>query len=273
MSNIYATLDGARRYLGLAADQTGDDDLLLMLLGAASRLIEGYAGRRFYPLRATRRYTASDPFRLLLGADLLALHSLTNSDGSAIPLDAIHREPANEAVSACLLLDRTRAAFVHGGDPLEAIAVEGTWGYHPVWADAWQDSGDSVGDDPLAADAMTLTVSDAAGAGFAAGQLLRIGEEYLHALAVDALTDTLTVARGANGTAAASHSQGAAIAIYAPPEDVRQACLRVTHWLYKQPDAGFVQRTGGLRGEVIVPPALPDDVRQILEPLVRVRVA
>ncbi|MBP8973061.1 MAG: hypothetical protein KBH93_04230 [Anaerolineae bacterium] len=273
MSTIYATLDGARRYLGLAADQTGDDDLLLVLLGAASRLIEGYAGRRFYPQRATRRYTASDPFRLLLGADLLALHSLTNGDGSAIPLDAVHLEPANEAVSACLLLDRTRAAFVHGGDPLGAIAVEGTWGYHPAWADAWQDSGDGVQDDPLAADAVTLTVSDATGAGFAVGQLLRIGEEYLHLLAVDALTDTLAVARGANGTAAASHAQGAAIAIYTPPEDVRQACLRVTHWLYKQPDAGFVQRTGGLRGEVIVPPALPDDVRQILEPLVRVRVA
>lgn len=272
MTNIYATLDGARRYLGLAADQT-DDDLLLLLLGAASRLIEGYAGRRFYPQRATRHYTASDPFRLLLGADLLALHSLTNGDGRAIPLDAVHREPVDEPVSACLLLDRTRVAFVHGGDPVGAIAVEGTWGYHPAWADAWQDSGDSVGDDPLAADALTLTVSDAAGAGLAVGQLIRIGEEYLHVLGVDALTDTLSVARGANGTAAASHTQGAAIALYAPPEDVRQACLRVTHWLYKQPDAGFVQRTGGLRGEVIVPPALPDDVRQILEPLVRVRVA
>jgi hypothetical protein len=273
MTNIYATLDEARRYLGLAAGQTSDDDLLLALLGAASRLIEGYAARRFYPQRATRHYTASDPFRLLLGADLLALHSLTNGDGSAIPLDAVHREPANEAVSACLLLDRTRAAFVPGTAPLGAIAVEGTWGYHPAWADAWPDSGDSVQDNPLAADALTLTVSDAGGAGFAAGQLLRIGEEYLHALAVNALTNTLSVARGANGTAAASHDQGAAIALYRPPEEVRQACLRVTHWLYKQPDAGFVQRTGGLRGEVIVPPALPDDVRQILEPLVRVRVA
>lgn len=279
MGNLYATLDEVRRYLGLEAGQTGDDDLLLMMLGAASRLIESYAGRRFYPERATRRYTLSDPLTLLLDGDLLALHSLTNGDGSAIPLDAVHLYPGG-SVASSLLLNRTRATFVPGGDPLDAIAVEGTWGYHPAWASAWQDSGDSVQDDPLSAEATALAVSDAGasppggyGPRFAAGQLLRIGEEYLDVLAVDTETDTLTVARAANGTAAASHPRGAAIAIYCPPEDVRQACLRVVHWLYRQPDAGFVLRSAGLRGEVVVPPALPDDVQQILAPYVRVRVA
>jgi len=279
MANLYATLDEARRYLGLNTAQRGDDDLLLMMLGAASRLIESYAGRRFYPQRATRRYAVSDPLVLLLDDDLLALHSLTNGDGQPLPLDAVHLHPAG-MVASSLSVDRTRAAFVHTGDPLEAIAVEGTWGYHPAWASAWQDSGDAVQDDPLSAGATTLTVDDVSapppggyGWRFAVGQLLRIGEEYLHVLAVDEETDALTVARAANGTTAATHARGTAIAIYRPPEDVRQACLRVTHWLYRQPDAGFVQRAAGLRGEVVVPPALPDDVQQILAPYVRVRVA
>lgn len=279
MSNLYATLDEVRRYLGLSAAQSDDDDLLLLMSGAASRLIEGYAGRRFYPQRATRRYAVSDSYRLSLDDDLLTLHSLTNGDGQAVPLEAVHRHPAGPVTSS-LILDRTRTAFVHMGDPLDAIAVEGTWGYHPAWADAWQDSGDSVQDDPLSAAATTLTVSDVSavppggtGRRFAVGQLLRLGEEYLHVLAVDEGTNTLTVARAANGTTAASHSRGAAIAVYRPPEDVRQACLRVTHWLYRQPDAGFVLRSAGLRGEVVVPPALPDDVQQILAPYVRVRVA
>lgn len=279
MSNLYATLDEVRRYLGLSAAQSDDDDLLVLMLGAASRLIEGYAGRRFYPQRATRRYAVSDPYRLLLDDDLLTLHSLTNGDGQAVPLETVHRHPAGPVASS-LILDRTRAVFVYQSDPLDAIAVEGTWGYHPAWADAWQDSGDSVQDDPLSAEATELTVSDVGapppggtGRRFAVGQLLCIGEEYLHVLAVDEGTNTLTVRRAANGTAAAGHPRGAAIAVYRPPEDVRQACLRVTHWLYRQPDAGFVQRAAGLRGEVVVPPALPDDVQQILAPYVRVRVA
>jgi hypothetical protein len=279
MTNLYATLDEARRYLGLSDGQTGDDDLLLLMLGAASRLIEGHAGRRFYPQWAIRRYAVSDPYRLLLDDDLLALHSLTNGDGQAVPLEAVHRYPGGPVASS-LILDRTRAVFVYQSDPLDAIVVEGTWGYHPAWADAWPDSGDAVQDDPLSAGATTLTVGDVSapppdgtGRRFAVGQLLRIGEEYLHVLAVDGGTNTLTVRRAANGTTAASHPRGTAIAVYRPPEDVRQACLRVTHWLYRQPDAGFVQRAAGLRGEVVVPPALPTDVEQILAPYVRVRVA
>lgn len=278
--NLYATLADLRRYLGLTSAQTGDDDLLLTLLGAASRLIEGYTARQFYPVRQTRAYTVDDPALLLLHGDLLHMHSLTNGAGSVIPAAAYHLEPAGEAVKSSILLDRTQAVFTHDGDPVDAITVEGTWGYHPGWPDAWPESGDSVQDDPLTAGATALAVTDADapgpagyGARFVVGQLIRIEEEYLHVLAVNASTNTLTVERAANGTAAASHDLGTGIDIYRPPEDVRQACLRVASWLYKQKDAGFVQAAGNLRGQVLVPPALPEDVQQILAPYVRVRVS
>jgi hypothetical protein len=278
--NIYATLADLRRYLGLTSAQTGDDDLLLTLLVAASRLIEGWAARQFYPAWETRAYTVGDPALLLLRGDLLELHSLTNGDGSTIPAAACHLEPAGEAVKSSILLDRAQALFRHDGDPVDAISVEGTWGCHPGWPDAWSESGDSVQDDPLTAGATALSVTDADapgltgyGARFAVGQLIRIEDEYLHVLAVDAATNILTVARGANGTTAISHDQDTGIDIYRPPEDVRQACLRVASWLYKQKDAGFVQAAGNLRGQVLVPPALPEDVQQILAPYVRVRVS
>lgn len=278
--NVYATLSDTRRYLGLTAAQTGDDDLLLVLLGAASRLIEQFTGRRFYPVRQTHAYAAGDPGCLLLRDDLLALHSLTNGDGSAISAAAYHLAPAGAAVSTAVLLDRTQAAFTHDGDPIDAIEVDGTWGYHLAWPDAWIDSGDSVQDNPLASDAAALTVGDADaptltgyGTRFAVGQLLRVEDEYLHVLAIDTTTNVLTVARGVNGTTAASHAQATAIEVYAPPADIRQVCLRVVSWLHKQKDAGFVQAAGSLRGQIAVPPALPDDVQQILEPYVRVRVA
>lgn len=278
--HCYATRDELRRYIGLASAQTADDDLLLMLLGAASRLVEAYTGRQFYPVRQTRAYSCGDPGLLLLDADLLSLEALTNGDGSLIPASRCHLHPAGTAVKSSIVLDRTQAAFTHDGDPVDAIQVAGVWGFHPAWAEAWADSGDTVQDDPLSAGSTTLTVSDADApdpsgywARFAVGQLIQVGDEMMVVLAVDADTDTLTVTRGANGSTAASQSQGARIDVYQPPADVRQVCLRVAAWLYKQKDAGFVQAAGALRGQIAVPPALPDDVQQALGPYVRVRVA
>lgn len=277
--NLYATLADLRRYLALDGAQTDDDDLLLALLSTASRLIDGFTARQFTPVQATRVYSVAGAGELLLDADLLALASVTNGDGSPIALDAVHVQPAG-AVASSLVLDRTRVVFMHSGDPVDAIQVRGTWGFHPDWAHAWTDSCDTVQDDPLGVSATTLTVADAGavlatgyGARFAVGQLLRIADEYLHVLAVDAATDTLTVQRGANGTTAAEHAQSSAIAVYAVPADIRGACLRLASWLYRQPDTGFVQPAGGLRGTLIVPPALPEDVRQMLAPYVRLRVA
>jgi hypothetical protein len=278
--NLYATLTELRRYLGLTSAQTGDDDLLLLFLDGASRLIEGYTGRQFYPLRKTRFYICADPALLFLAGDLLALHTLTNGDGSTLAPSAIHLEPAGEAVRSSILLDRTQAAFVHNGDPVDAISVDGTWGYHADWSNAWAASGDSVQDNPLSNSAITLTVADAdgldaAGLGvrFAVGMLLQIGDEYLHVLAINTSQNRLTVSRGVNGTTAASHAQGTVISVYHPPEAIRQACLRVAAWLYKQKDAGFVQAANSLRGQIAVPPALPDDVQQILAPYSRLVVA
>ncbi|NDJ77552.1 MAG: hypothetical protein GYB65_14970 [Chloroflexi bacterium] len=278
--NVYATHDELRRYLGLTSAQTGDDDLLLMLLHTASRLIEGYTGRYFYPQRATRVFSCEHPAHLALDRDLLVLFTLTNGDGSTLPAESYHLLPGNAPVKASIALDRTQAVFVHPGDPVHAIHVEGTWGFHPRWQEAWAASGDSVQNDPLDTAATTLTVNDADGldptgywARFAVGHLLRIGDEYLAVTAVDAGTNTLTVTRGANGTTPAAHAQGTAINVYRPPDDVRQVCLRVAAWLYKQKDAGFVRDQGGLRGHVVVPPALPDDVQQALAPYVRLRVA
>ncbi len=267
----YATLHQLRRYLGLRDGQAADDAMLRELLGAASRLIERYTGRRFYPLRAMRRYDCRQAFALLFAEDLLALHALTNGDGRAIDLVDAHLQPPSGPVYGGVLLDKARVAFVYDDDPLEALAVDGTWGYHPDWASAWREAGATLAD-PLDAVATEVAL-DGSLAAFEPGQLARVGDEYLLVDAFDAVSGAITVTRGAHGTAAASHDVGSALAIYAPPPDVAQVCLRVAAWLYRQKDAGWVQAAGGLRGQVVVPPALPDDVALVLGPYVRLRVA
>ncbi|NLF74333.1 MAG: phage gp6-like head-tail connector protein, partial [Chloroflexi bacterium] len=96
--NGYATLADLRQYLGLSSAQTQDDDLLLSLVEAASRLIERHTGRRFYPARRIQRYTVADPAILPLRDDLLALASLTNGDGRPVAPEACHLHPPDGPV-------------------------------------------------------------------------------------------------------------------------------------------------------------------------------
>jgi hypothetical protein len=245
-----ATLHALRQHLGMAAAETADDDRLFSALLAASAYIERAAGRRFVPRRATVPHTAWNSRELLLDDDLLELLALTNGDGSALPLGEVIAQPA-EGVSAALRLAGS-SVFTWETTPLNAIRVTGIWGWHDDWASAWRDSGDTVADDPLDASAALLTVNDADGADsaglsprFQAGQTLRMGDEYLRVLVVDAVTNTLGIQRGVDGTTATAHPQGTAISTYQPPADVTLLAVRYAAWLYKQPDAGASQAAPG----------------------------
>ncbi len=103
---------------------------------------------------------------------------------------------------------------------------------------------------------------------FSAGQLLRLGEEFVHVTGVDATANTLSVIRGVRGTAAASHPAGTPLAIYAPPLDVQALCLRWAAWLYQQVDASI-----GAGADWLYPPDLPDDLYRLAAPLRCLRVA
>lgn len=254
------TLDRLRAHVGLSATDTGDDARLLAALESVTAEIERLTGRHFCPQVASRSQTIhlNDTTELLLNDDLLALTALTNGDGTAIDTDSALLLPGGDGPSSVLrLLDGE--AFVYDETPLNAVTVAGIWGWHDRWSQAWLDSGDTVQDNPLAATASTLTVTDAdastAGSEiprFQVGQLLSIEEEYLWVLAVDAATNTLTVERGANGTTAVAHTQGTTIHVYRPPHDVVMLCLRWATWVYREPD-GFDM--------VPVPPALLDLAR------------
>jgi hypothetical protein len=237
--DVLATLYVLRRHLGFAASDTAEDARLLAALEAASTTIERRTRRHFTPRVATiphsiNRQNVRD---LLLNDDLLTLQSLTNGDGSSINI--------NNAIvlssSAIRLIDGT--AFIYTDTPEDAVFVTGIWGYHPDWDSAWIDSGDTVQDNPLSAVATTITVNDVDAANvdgtprFQVGQVLRIESEYVRVLATDDALNTLTVARGINGTTAASHNNATALEIYQPPTDVVNLCLRWALWLYKEPDA------------------------------------
>lgn len=235
---MLATIHELRLHLGMETSDASSDARLRAALEAATAAIERAAGRSFIPQRATLAHDIQlhDLREIALREDLLALEALLNGDGQALDLARVLHLPGALRLTG-------GAYFTYDETPLQAVQVTGLWGTHDAWAQAFRASGDSV-QDALNATATSLYVSSAEGADtlrimprFQAGQLLRIGDELLWLLALDAGTNTLYMQRGAQGTTASEHDAGAPIDIYQPPRDVQQLCLRWAAWLYREPDA------------------------------------
>ena len=254
-----ATLEQLQSYLGMAAGV--DEARLLHALTAATIQIERYAGRRFLPHleQRTQDVDPRQPDTLLLDEDLLRLDGLTDGDGSTINIADVLTIPDDDRPIYMLKL-RDGRAFVWQTLPNDAVTVGGLWGWHDHPSHAWRSSNDSVQDDPLSANATTINVTDADGADidgqsprFQVGQLLRIDEELLAVLAVDATNNTLTVQRAVNGSAVAIHTQTTAIEVYKPPADLNMLALRWAAWLYHTPDDASVNAIpSGLLAETAI---------------------
>lgn len=225
-----ATIEQLRSRLGLDPDDSAEDERLWRALTAATARIKRDSGRRFTPRLATLPHRARHPRELILLDDLLQLQRLSNGDGDEIDLRDTETLPAAAEGSVSVLRLRGERSF---SGPA-AIQVSGIWGWHERRSQAWQANVDRLRDDPLPAAATTLRVNDSGR--FQPGQLLRLGDEYLRLLSIDAATHSLGVERGAQGTAAVAHSQGNNIDVYLPPPNVMLLCLRLASWLHREPD-------------------------------------
>ena len=230
-----ATLRDLRRHLNLAPTDVSSDADLLRGLQQASHLIESLTQRRYCPTVGSRRASVhpTNPEELILPDDLLTLTALCNGDGSPIHLEDVRRVPSHPDVPASVLHLVNGARLIYSQSPVHAISITGVWGWHDRWPRAWRDSGDAVQDDPLPANAATLSVADADGTDrdgisprFQVGHLLRIESEYLRVTAIDRERNQLTALRGVQGTPAAAHPTGKQIETYDPAPTVRDLCVR-----------------------------------------------
>lgn len=285
----YATLTQVRAYLKLTATETVDDTLLQTCITWANQTLDTLRRgdvrleTRYYdyPLAAVQLFGYYDAEtwvaqmnaagllgagRLQLDDDLLALSSIMNGDGTALPTTEILLEPANIYPKAVLKI-KTGSAYRWLPDDEnreQCISVTGLWGYRPQYASAWV-STDTVQNNPLTAAGTSITVVSAAR--FQAGQLLKIGDEFVAVTAINTTSNYLTVTRAANGTTAAEHTQSTAIYIYVPWGNYQLAGVRLAVWRYRQKDVNVFEETTSFEtGTTIIPATIPADIRALLPP-------
>jgi hypothetical protein len=117
-------------------------------------------------------------------------------------------------------------------DPL-TLTVTGVWGVHRDYANAFVKVDDVADVAGINASVTTLTVADVDGADqygltprISAGNLLKIGSEYLLVTATDTTANTATVRRGVNGSTAAVHANGDDVYVWNVEETVRDAVAK-----------------------------------------------
>jgi hypothetical protein len=212
----------------------------LRLANVVSRAIDNHCHRTFFPQQGVRYFDGTGTVKLWI-PDLLSITEVAYStDGETYTAlteeDDYYPTAAGDynlhSSFSLLLVSALSDRLACWGKYRRAVRISGVWAYADDRLGAWEDSTDTVEDNPLAVGATTITVNDADGADlfgltprFAAGGLAKIGTEIVEITGVDTSTNTLTVVRGRNGTTAAQHAQNAAIYTWKAPEPVKQAAI------------------------------------------------
>ena len=276
MTNAYCDLATLKSGGALNITGAAHDARLLALLEESSRWIDAYCNRHFYLLHATRRFDGGGG-RQLQVPDLVGVTSLKTLKGGEgresgnparsgagsgsgevwgaddyrlYPLNAEPGQPWGRPYTRLLLNPDSsgKSRFPQGSATVE---IAGKWGFQAVTAD----SGTVIKDNSPIGPSDTRLMVKAAVAGNAgavtvsAGHTLAIGEEQLYVAGQSGqLEAELTVQRGVNGTVAASHDAGAAVAVYRYPTAVAEACLQLASQLWSDRGYTAIAAGGGRTG-------------------------
>jgi hypothetical protein len=201
---------------------SADDILLADLIHSVSREIDNLTNRHFYPRKETQYYdTPKLPTSAIsFDDDLLDLTTLVNGDGNPITVSYYKLYPLNRTPKAKVVVlasSPEQWSTDSGGNSEGAITLAGVFGYHTDYTNAWVATGGTV-QNVTSIDATNTSLIVETGK-IKMGWLLQIGTEWLYVSAVSvSTTDTVTVARGVNGSTAAIHLHDAPILRWAVDE-------------------------------------------------------
>jgi len=238
--NSYATLLELKNYLtprGLSSSNittdTNDDSIMSVMLEGISRWIDDQTHRTFYPRIETRLSDYPDDEILFLDDDLLSLTTLTNGDSTVITSVQYVLYPKNAYPKQWVkILPSTSLTWqpTDDGDAESAISVLGWWGFHNNYTQrAWSIAG-TLG--AAMTDTTTTSLTMTAGHTVVKDEVYKIDNEVINVSNVSTNTVTL-VARGDNGSTAATHLNGAAVYKWNAQPEMKSALLSICQNVYE----------------------------------------
>jgi hypothetical protein len=261
--NVYATLAEYKDF-STARNQTSnpdilDDGVIDGLLESASRYIDGKTSRFFYPRIETRIYSIPSDYDILLNADLQEVITFLNGDDTSIASTEYNLLPKNESPKYSLKMKQSSSIYLvydSTGESEYVLDITAIFGYHNRYSqDAWQSAG-TLG--AAITSTSTLAFTMTAGHTLEVGKIVKINNE-LYTIATIATNTITPVKRGDNGSTAATHLNAAAVYVWQPMEDVRNAVLEIATQAYKrrfgQSNSSSAQVTGA--GVVLSPKDIP----------------
>ena len=254
---------------------TADNERYREFLSDASRFICAVTRRWFVPWRGTLSFDArgqhvSANTLKVRPHDLLEIKTLTNGNSSAIASSGYVLRPSNVYPKHTIRLkDSASTYFTYSTDWEDAISVDGIWGFHSDYANAWVNTGETVPVGNITAGATSITLSDVDGRDYVnrircqTYMILKIEDEFLKITAVDTSANTITVLRGVLGTTAASHAAGTTIYSWNVQPDVKKCALDLAVWMERhRKDSG--ETIQFLDGTIVSTNEVPSNITRTL---------
>lgn len=283
----YATLSQFKRIKNIPSTETSADSVIVEYLVSATRYIDRYCRRGFFPsyeIRphaiphkvvdlARRRFVSGDIF---LDKDLLEVDEVKNGDNEVLVenTDFILLATNIFPKFAISLLYpnfwRVGSSMILNFDKPE-VTIKGWWGYSDEWSLAWINTLEVSPNIDNSQVTFTLTnvdgLDDEGFTRFEIGMLIKCEEELMQINAVNTITNVLTVKRGANGTTAAAHN-GQPIYRWRVHEDIKEACLKIAK-VFREADEAAGGRLGVSDVNSGVEISIPSDPLGIVKSYVR----
>lgn len=270
MPNLYVDLNTMKSWLQ-DLDRSTEDTRILVLLSDVSRMINRWTKHHFYVQFGTRYPVTKHSHRLFLPPpmDIVSITSLkTDSAGDrtyATTWDATDYdlEPEgnqfddDDPKPYWEILTTPMGRYSFPTHHLRSIQITGQWGYYDV-----RERSSATVAEALDTSETVVDVSD--GTQFSIGHTLRVDSEQMYVSSV--AENTLTVTRGANGTTAASHDNGAAIDVYTYPL-VREAVKEQFNRWSARRDSPLGSMGSAEFGVLRLSARLDPDVQVILAPI------
>lgn len=245
--NLYADVDAWERRFSQDIDlATANRRELEAMIETASRDVDTFCRRFFFAETKTLTFDGNGRSELIV-PDLLVVASIkldedvdhvyetTLAETDFYLMRPDHERPYDAFPKTKIVLDTRNGVFSSFQASVKLLLIDAEWGY----GNDTEDTGETVQDDVEQGDSQsTLLVGD--GASFSVGQTLLLGTEQEYVTGVAG--DTLSVARGVNGTVAATHANGLQINRYVYPPLVRDATHIQAIRLWKRKEVGFIDR-------------------------------